>query len=65
MSHTNIMVTVGLGPESTVVTGVIMNGNPVCHIVMNKQQVTDHIAVLQRHLDALHMMPSEQSAAIN
>lgn len=61
----NICLTVGLGSESTVVLGIIADGNVVCNIVLNKEQAQDHIKVLQRHVDVLHMMPIEQSAAIN
>ena len=62
---TNICLTVGLGSESTVVLGIIADGNVVCNVVMSKQQVQDHIAVLQRHADVLRLIPAEQSAAIN
>lgn len=63
MSHTNIIITVGIGDGNTVVTGVIADGSVVCNIVMSKQQVQDHIAVLQRHVDLLRAMPTEQSIA--
>lgn len=46
---TNIIVTVGIGPNDTVITGIIADGNVVCNVSMSKQQVQDHIAVLQRH----------------
>jgi hypothetical protein len=61
----SIILTVGLGSDQTIVTGVIADGSVVCNIVMNKQQTQDHIALLQRHLDALGMMPTEHSVAIN
>lgn len=47
------MLTVGIGPESSVVFGIIADGNVVCNIVMSKQQVQDHIAVLARHVALL------------
>jgi hypothetical protein len=61
----NVMLTVGLGSESTVVLGIIADGNVVCNVIMNKQALQDHIAILQRHADVLKLMPAEQSAAIN
>jgi hypothetical protein len=49
----NIMLTVGLGSESTIVMCVVADGNVVCNVVLNKQQVEDHIKVLQRHAAVL------------
>jgi hypothetical protein len=50
---TNIIVTVGMGENETVITGIIADGNVICNVVMSKQQVLDHIAVLQRHIALL------------
>jgi hypothetical protein len=50
---TNIIVTVGIGEGNTVITGIIADGNVVCNVIMSKQQVQDHIAVLTRHLNLL------------
>ena len=50
---TNIIVTVGIGQNNTVITGIIADGNVVCNVIMSKQQVQDHIAVLQRHIALL------------
>jgi hypothetical protein len=54
----NIMLTVGLGSESTVVMCVVADGNVVCNVVLNKQQVEDHIRVLQRHAAVLVAAPA-------
>ena len=61
----NVMLTVGLGPDSTIVVGIIADGNVVCNVIMDKQAAQDDINILQRHLDALHMMPTEQPATVN
>lgn len=50
---TNIIVTVGIGEGDTIVTGIISDGSPLCHVMMSKQQAMDHIAVLQRHVALL------------
>lgn len=50
---TNIILTVGIGENDTVITGIIADGNVLCNISMSKQQVMDHIAVLQRHIALL------------
>jgi len=60
-----VMLTVGLGEDSTIVLGVINDGNIVCQITMNKLATENHIRILQRHLDALYRMPKEVSAAVN
>lgn len=61
----SVMLTVGLGPDSTIVVGIIADGNVVCNVIMNRQAAQDHIAILQRHVDALVMMPEEQPATVN
>jgi hypothetical protein len=61
----NVMLTVGLGEHSTIVVGVIADGNVVCNIILNQHAAQEHIGILQRHLDALQMMPTEQSTAVN
>jgi len=63
--NSSVMLTVGLGSESTIVLGVIADGNIICQVTMNKQATEEHIGILQRHLDALYRMSSEVSAAIN
>lgn len=50
---TNIILTVGMGENDTIITGIIADGNVVCNVVMSKQQTLDHIAVLQRHIALL------------
>lgn len=50
---TNIILTVGIGEHDTVIIGIIADGNVLCNVIMSKQQVLDHIAVLQRHIALL------------
>ena len=61
----NVMLTVGLGEGSTIVLGIVADGNIVCNVLFNKQAAQDHINILQRHVNALEMMPTEQSTAVN
>lgn len=63
--NTQVMITVGLGEGSTIVLGIIADGNVVCNVVLDHASAAQHIHIMQRHIDALRMMPTEQSAAIN
>jgi hypothetical protein len=56
----NIIVTVGMGENDTVITGIIADGNVICNIIMSKQQVLDHIALLQRHIALLESPPNHE-----
>lgn len=50
---TNIILTVGLGDNGTIIKGVIADGNLVYNVSLSKKQTQEHIAVLQRHVDLI------------
>lgn len=58
---TNLILTVGMGENDTIITGIIADGNVLCNVIMSRQQVLDHIAVLSRHVA---LLPEAQPAMV-
>lgn len=58
---TNVMVTIGIGDNHTVVMGIVADGQVVCNVVMSKEQVQHHMSILQRHIDLLPDVVEEKT----